>query len=82
MKNAGGLVVVGILGIAVVVFLLTRNNSKTQGSYQGEWHRVEPPLPLASPSALYENEERWEVKRGPDRLIEEIVVHRKVTANA
>jgi hypothetical protein len=50
---------------------------------------VEPPSPFFDSHSqvvvnlpLYENEERWEVKRGEDRLIEEIVVHRKVTANA
>lgn len=42
---------------------------------------IEPQAPLANP-VLYENEERWELRRGPDRLIEEIVIHRTVTQNA
>ena len=31
------------------------------------------------PAVLYENEERIQFVRGPDRLLEEIIWHRKVT---
>jgi len=42
---------------------------------------VEPQAPSVSP-VLYENEERWELRRGSDRLLEEIVIHRTVTQDA
>jgi hypothetical protein len=72
MKDAGtgALVVIGILGVAVVAFLLTRDNKKSNHAdyhYQYQPQRTEEPMMPVSPS------ERWEVKRGPDRLIEEIV---------
>ncbi|GAI67748.1 unnamed protein product, partial [marine sediment metagenome] len=35
---------------------------------------------LAVP-VLYENKEEWEIVRGPDRLIEKVVIHRMVTQN-
>ena len=40
-----------------------------------------PQAQLATSAALYENEETWELVRGPDRLLEKIVVHRKVWQN-
>ncbi|MBA7599353.1 hypothetical protein ES703_06385 [subsurface metagenome] len=42
---------------------------------------LEPQAPLAAP-VLYQNEERWELRRGPDRLIEEVIIHRTVTQDA
>ncbi|GAI99548.1 unnamed protein product [marine sediment metagenome] len=42
---------------------------------------IEPQAPLTA-GVLYQNEERWELRRGSDRLLEEIVIHRTVTQDA
>ena len=67
--------------VAIVVASRGIGNQPAQSSQPIYGVALEPQAPLANP-VLYENEERWELRRGPDRLIEEIVIHRQVTQNA
>ena len=74
---------IAVAGVAIVVASRGMGNQPAQPN-QLVYGRpvygvpIEPQAPLAAP-VLYENEERWELRRGPDRLIEEIVIHRTVT---
>lgn len=81
-SNTGPLIFLGILGVLGIGILLARQGGNKSSSYHAnpaarDWELVSRP----SAFTLYENEERWELKRGSDRLIEEIVIHRKVTQN-
>jgi len=68
--------------VAIAIIVTKRGgNQSIQASQPIYGVLVESQAPLATP-VLYENEERWELRRGPDRLIEEIVIHRTVTQNA
>jgi len=69
---------IAVAGVAIVVASRGIGNQPIQASQPIYGVPIEPQAPLATP-VLYENEERWELRRGPDRLIEEIIVHRKVT---
>ncbi len=94
-KGAGLFIFLAILGIGAAVLLTRRGGNKNESpSYQhsyaepavGGWVRVHPShlsiTPSIAPSTtLYENKEEWELVRGPDRLIEKIVIHRMVTQN-
>ena len=89
-SRAGPIIFLGILGIFGIAMLLTRGGNKNrQLAYQYnytkpamDWEIVRPSHSATPATLQYENEERWELIRGPDRLIEEIVIHRKVTQNA
>jgi len=87
MNNNTGIVflalfgLIAVAGVAIVVASRGMGNQSTQPSQRVYGVTIEPQAPLANP-VLYENEERWELRRGPDRLIEEIVIHRTVTQNA
>ena len=74
----GLFMVFGLVGVA----LLAAQGRSTQASYG---------LPVAMPveavgpttsATVLENEERVILVRGPDRLLEEIIIHRKVIQNA
>ncbi|MBA7698132.1 hypothetical protein ES703_106807 [subsurface metagenome] len=94
-KGAGLFIFLAVLGIGAVVLLTRRGGNKNESlSYQhsyaepvaGGWVRVHSSHPSITPSTippttLYENKEEWELVRGPDRLIEKIVIHRMVTQN-
>ncbi|MBA7573020.1 hypothetical protein ES708_14809 [subsurface metagenome] len=71
---------IAVAGVAIVVASRGIGNQPAQSSQPIYGVAPEPQTPLAAP-VLYENEERWELRRGPDRLIEEIVIHRTVTQN-
>lgn len=86
-KGAGLFIFLAILGVGVAVLLTRRGGDKNESlSYQhsyaepvaGGWVRVHSTAPSTT---LYENKEEWELVRGPDRLIEKIVITRKVTQN-
>ncbi|GAI67347.1 unnamed protein product [marine sediment metagenome] len=87
MNNNTGIVFLALFGfiavgaVAVVVASRGMGNQPAQASQSIYGEPIEPQAPLA-PAVLYENEERWELRRGPDRLIEEIVIHRTVTQDA
>jgi len=95
MNNNTGIVLLALFGltaavavaVAVVVAVRGTGNQSAQPNQLAQPSQpiygvaLEPQAPLANP-VLYENEERWELRRGPDRLIEEIVIHRTVTQNA
>ncbi|GAJ05582.1 unnamed protein product, partial [marine sediment metagenome] len=68
-----GFIAVG--AVAIVVASRGIGNQPAQSSQPIYGVALEP---QATP-VLYENEERWELRRGPDRLIEEIIIHRTVT---
>lgn len=72
MGNKGGLIFLGILAVfGLAAFLAT----KTKEVSAAEWHPVREPQ---APRTVLENDQRIIIKRGPDRLIEEIIIHRKV----
>ncbi|GAI13530.1 unnamed protein product [marine sediment metagenome] len=75
-----GLIAVGAVA-AIVVASRGMGNQPAQPGQPVYGVALEPQTPQAAP-VLYENEERWELRRGPDRLIEEIVIHRTVTRDA
>ncbi|MBA7628602.1 hypothetical protein ES703_36097 [subsurface metagenome] len=95
MSNNTGIVFLALFGLiavgAVAIVVASRGignqsaqpNQLTQPGGQpvyGQPVYGEPVEPQASSApVLYQNEERWELRRGPDRLIEEIVIHRTVT---
>jgi len=89
MNNNTGIVLLALFGltaavaVAVAVVVASRGigNQPAQANQPIYGVPIEPQAPLAHP-VLYENEERWELRRGPDRLIEEIVIHRTVTQDA
>ncbi|GAI93208.1 unnamed protein product [marine sediment metagenome] len=82
-----GLTAATAVAVAVVVASRGMGNQSAQSGCQPVYglpvygEAIEPQAPLAA-GVLYENEERWELRRGPDRLIEEIVIHRTVTQDA
>jgi len=91
-NNNAGIVFLALFGfiavgaVAIVVASRGMGNQPVQSDQPvyglpvyGE--AIEPQAPLAAP-VLYQNEERWELRRGPDRLIEEVVIHRTVTQDA
>jgi len=89
MNNSTGLAIalLGFLGLgAVVLIAVTARRGETGNSLSSSYLPVGQPVQGEIASAIgipiYENEERWELIRGPDRLIEQIVIHRKVTQNA
>ncbi|GAI60673.1 unnamed protein product [marine sediment metagenome] len=89
-----GLIAVAAVGVTAV--LVTRRGIATENSNQFAYAEpvygepvygepvygepVEAQVPLAVP-VLYQNKEEWEIVRGPDRLIEKVVIHRMVTQN-
>lgn len=94
MNNNTGIVFLALFGLtaaaAVAVAIAVASRGMENQSAQGcqpvygqpvYGEVIEPQAPLAAP-VLYQNEERWELRRGPDRLIEEIVIHRTVTQDA
>ena len=95
-SKAGLFIFLAILGIGAAVLLTRRGGGKSKSpSYQysyakpatGEWEKVYPDRPSTIPSTapspriILENEQHITLKRGPDRLIEEMTIHRKVIAN-
>jgi len=86
-NSKGGAFFLCLLGIFGIAILLTKRGGGNKPlAYHTEpatgWEIVHPHHAVTSaPIPIYENEERWELVRGPDRLIEEIVIHRKVTQN-
>ncbi|GAI68458.1 unnamed protein product [marine sediment metagenome] len=87
MNNNTGIVflalfgLIAVAGVAIVVASRGIGKQAIQASQSIYGVPLEPQTPLAAP-VLYENEERWELRRGPDRLIEEVIIHRTVTQNA
>ena len=82
-NSKAGFFILGILGLLGIAALLTRrgaNRNREPVESPTGWERVSPSYPIAS-TLVTENEERWKLIRGPDRLIEEIIIHRKVTQN-
>lgn len=79
-SNAGLLFLL-FAGIAIgAIILATRHSTPDETYTPSEWHKIQPESPKPPINGvLYENEERVEFKRGPDRLVEEIIIHRKVT---
>lgn len=85
--KAGTFLFLGIIGIVGIAALLTRRGERSpspQRNYAREhtatgWEIVRPSRVASTP--VYENKEEWEIVRGPDRLIEKVVIHRKVTEN-
>lgn len=77
-SSAGPLIFFGILAIFGII-LLQRQSSPTKAT-NDEWYPIHRGH-QATPATIYKNKEEWEVVRGPDRLIEKIVVHRTVTQN-
>lgn len=84
MSNKGGLLFIGIIGIIGIAALLASRSGKQNkpSPVTSEWQRViNPPPPVAeisSPRVVLENEQHVTIRRGPDRLIEEMTIHRKV----
>ncbi|GAI81785.1 unnamed protein product, partial [marine sediment metagenome] len=87
MNNNTGIVFLALFGFiavgAVVVVVASRGmgNQSAQSNQLAQpgqpvyglpvyGEPIEPQAPLA-PAVLYQNEERWELRRGPDRMIEE-----------
>ncbi|MBA7556819.1 hypothetical protein ES705_49539 [subsurface metagenome] len=90
MNNNTGIVLLALFGFIAVGAVAVVVASRGMGNQPAPSNQLvqpvygvplEPQAPLAAP-VLYENEERWELRRGPDRLIEEVVIHRTVTQNA
>lgn len=73
----------GFIAVAAVAIVVTSRgigNRPAQSSQLVHGVLIEPQT--ASIPVLYENKEEWELIRGPDRLIEKIVIHRMVTQDA
>ncbi|MBA7586336.1 hypothetical protein ES708_28334 [subsurface metagenome] len=75
-----GFIAVAAAGVAIVATSRGIGNQPAQASQSIYGVPVEPQTPLAVP-VLYENKEEWEIVRGPDRLVEKVVIHRMVTQN-
>ena len=71
---------IAVAGVAIAVASRGIGNQPAQASQSIYGVPVEPQTPLAVP-VLYENKEEWEIVRGPDRLVEKVVIHRMVTQN-
>jgi len=70
VENKGGLFFIVILGIVGIAALLATRGKEVKAA---EWQPVRP--------TVLENDQQIIIKRGPDRLIEEIIIHRKVVDN-
>ncbi len=87
MNNSTGVAIAlfGFLSLGAIVLVAViaqrgvMSNSPASSSYLPVGQPVQGEIVTATPATLYENEERTEIIRGSDRLIEEIIVHRKVT---
>ncbi|MBA7636237.1 hypothetical protein ES703_43853 [subsurface metagenome] len=90
MNNSTGLAIAlfGFLGLGAIVLMAVAaqrggmGNSPASSSYLPVGIPVQGEIVNATGIPVYENEERWELRRGPDRLIEEIIIHRQVTQYA
>lgn len=87
MNNSTALAITlfGFLGLGAIVLMVFAGqrawtiNSPASSNYLPVGQPVRGEIVSATGIPVYENEERTEIIRGPDRLIEEIIVHRKVT---
>lgn len=88
MNNSGGLVIafLALFGLgAVVLMAVTRQRQPPSSSYIPVAQTAQGEIVdhgsagIATAQVMYQNEERWQLIRGPDRLIQEIVITRKVT---
>ncbi|GAI99950.1 unnamed protein product [marine sediment metagenome] len=82
MNNNTGIVFLALFGLiavaGVAIVVASRRDQPTESGQFVYGVPVEPQTALAVP-VLYENKEEWEIVRGPDRLIEKVVIHRMVT---
>lgn len=85
MNDNSGLIIalLAFLGLgAIAIMATTRQREETISPDSGYLSQPVEAVATAIPVLAYENEERTKIIRGPDRLIEEIIIHRKVTQNA